>query len=280
MIIVCNTAAFSLLGRVLCQRRTCQIFLSASSHHTYSKCSLLVVFNRSMYWLAWFWLLLITSQACQAGFGQTPKSDVTRQDFSKDWNPHVINNASCPKFVLAELGTEGMGDQLEHYLYSLNLAKLLDATLVVDGFVSGALFSSRGHSGFSVYRWVAERLLGINMEWNATYVSSVYQPTTISLKYDDVTAAKSKEIAGGPTTSSLLLPCNTMATSSIWDCGSWCHLKRPFVGFTELGWILRQNQGYEKCHLLFSKKKLAGTSNSTTAESTNVIVVVSHQHTL
>ena len=247
-----------------------------------SQCSLFVVFNHSMYWLAKFWqlllLLLIVWKSCLADFDWTPKSHVVREDISKEWNPHIINNASCPKFVLAELGSAGMGDQLEHYLYYLYLAKLLDATLVVDGFMNGGFYNTNAlHSGSTEYRWVAEHLFGIPMKWNATYVRSVYQPATIGLKYDDVTTAKSKEIAGGPSVSSLLLPCNTMATSSIKDCDGWCHRTRPFVGFTEVGWMLRQNKGYEKCRRHYSNRKFIFSPNTTSAgKNSNVVNVVSH----
>ena len=219
-------------------------------------------------------LLLLACQSHQADFNWTPQSPISREDV-KEWNPHIINNASCPKFVLASLGGGGLGDQLEHYLYYMYLAKLLDATLVVDGFVSGNNLAGGLHSGSNEYGWIAEHLFGINMKFNATYVRALYQPAAISLKYDDVTAAKAKEITGGPSASSLLLPCNTMASSSIYDCGGWCFLTRPFVGFTEIGWMVRQNQGYEKCrrHSLESNGT-AGSSASAIESNSEAVKVV------
>ena len=235
-------------------------------------------------------LLLLACQSYQADFNWTPHTPLSQVDLSAEWNPHVINNASCPKFVLASLGGGGIGDQLEHYLYYMYLAKLLDATLVVDGFVSGNNLLGGLHSGSNEYSWIAEHLFGINMKFNATYVRSVYQPTTISLKYDDVTAAKTKELTGGPTASSLLLPCNNMATSNIYDCGGWCFLTRPFVGFTELGWMLRQNQGYEKCrrhyadnnsnNVTVGSSSSASGSSSSTESNSEIVKVVCLIHSL
>ena len=233
-----------------------------------------------MQWLAKFGLLLLLAwNSYQADFNWTPQSPLSREDISKEWNPHVINNASCPKFVLASLGGGGLGDQLEHYLYYMYLAKLLDATLVVDGFVSGNNLAGGLHSGSNEYGWIAEHLFGISMKFNATYVRSVYQPATISLKYDDVTTAKSKEIAGGPTASSVLLPCNHMASSSIYDCGGWCFLTRPFVGFTEIGWMLRQNQGYEKCRRHYAESNVTASTSATDSNS-EVVKVVCLAHPL
>ena len=239
----------------------------ASSHHKQT-------INRSMSWLAKFLLLmpvLIAWQSCQANFNRTSKSHFMPENLSMGWNPHAINNASCPKFVLANLGFEGIGDQLTRYLYFLYLAKLLDATLVVNAqnMVSGP------HHGATDYRWVAEHLFGINMKFNASYVRSVYRPANISLSYDNVITAKSKEIGGIYNASSSLLPCNTMAISEIYGCDGWCPMKRPFVAFTEVGWLLRQNKGYENCRRHLSKKDYtAGRSKK------HVVKVVCHQHTL
>lgn len=50
------------------------------------------------------------------------------------WDPWVVPDENCPIFVAAVTGDAGLGDQLETYIFSLSMAKLLNATLLVDGF--------------------------------------------------------------------------------------------------------------------------------------------------
>ena len=49
---------------------------------------------------------------------------------SEDWDPFTIDK-KCPKVVLAQTGQGGLGDQLEHYVFSLHIATLLHATIAI-----------------------------------------------------------------------------------------------------------------------------------------------------
>lgn len=214
-----------------------------------------------------FLLLMITVMSND--FSWSPKSSTQPNrgtEISRQWNPHAVSNTSCARFVLAELGAQGLGDQLEHYVYYLYIAKILEATLVVDGFVTGFTLNNKVHSGAAEYAWIAEHLLNIPTKLNASYIRSIYHPIEKKINYDEVVGAKRTEIEGRKAAAEYL-PCNTMVTSSIYGCGGWCHLTRDFVGFVEIGWMLRQNQGYERCRRHYA-------DNTTRAE--NQLHVVWH----
>jgi hypothetical protein len=84
------------------------------------------------------------------------------------WNSDIVEKL-CPLFVLAKTGEGGPGDQLERYSYSLFLAKIFQATTIVEGFKVGPIH----HSGTSEYLWIASQLFGIKMVHNLSYVSSL-----------------------------------------------------------------------------------------------------------
>jgi hypothetical protein len=225
---------------------------------------------------ALFALLLVAFVGCawtDASWSTTSPIMTRRNDSLPPWNPFDVN-ASCPRFVLAELGGGGLGDQLEHYVYYLYLAKLMEATMVVDGFVQGGFdLQHRMHAGATEYAWIAEHLLGVNTRWNVSYVKATYRPTERAVSYDDAVAAKKHEAEGGPP-SAHYLACNTLMTSNIYNCGGWCHLTRPFVGFVEVGWLLRQTQGQERC-----RRHYPDTNATTTAGGGDAVKVVWHVRT-
>ena len=74
-------------------------------------------------------------------------------------------SASCQNYFLCNTGGGGLGDQLEHYIYCLYCAKLLNASVVLNGFHGGPAI----HQGTSEYRDAAT-LLGIVSIVNTSYV--------------------------------------------------------------------------------------------------------------
>jgi hypothetical protein len=60
-------------------------------------------------------------------------------DIDYKWSPHTIN-PSCPVFIVYYTGhADGLGSQLEGYVFNMYLAKIARATLIVDGFIGGIL---------------------------------------------------------------------------------------------------------------------------------------------
>lgn len=168
------------------------------------------------------------------------------------WNSDAIDK-KCPLFVLARTGTAGLGDQLEHYIFSLFLAKMFRATIIVEGFNVGPV----KHSGASEYLWIASQLFGINMVLNLSYVSSVYNPKIVDISYDTALELHQKIIS-----SNYSLGCNVMINTDVYSCKKeWCHLVRNFQSLKATLWTIRNNDAKSRCLKL---QKYGLIKNSTT----------------
>ena len=83
-------------------------------------------------------------------------------------------NQECPVFVLCEPSLSGLGDKLEHYVYTMNLAKMYLATVIVDAQDFIKEDKHTHHEGVSEYHTIARDLLGINMNHNMTFLQREY----------------------------------------------------------------------------------------------------------
>lgn len=145
-----------------------------------------------------------------------------------------VVDENCPRFVLAETCTEGFGDQLEHFIYAMYIAKLLNGTVVTDGFARGPL----RHSGTTEYAKVAEELLGIDLHIMRELMTR-YKPRKHTVSYDQALEMFNKSTS---------TPCNTLIISDITSCGMlWCHAVRQFDSLRETVWILRNNSAQRIC---------------------------------
>lgn len=77
------------------------------------------------------------------------------------WNPLLDFNETCQIFVNGATSTEGIGDQFEHFIFYLNVAKLLNATLIFTGF-DHTIISN--HDSFHEYGHIMNNLLGYNLK--------------------------------------------------------------------------------------------------------------------
>jgi hypothetical protein len=156
----------------------------------------------------------------------------------KTWDPFLVDG-KCPKFVLASTGQGGLGDQLEHYVFGLYIAKLFHATIVIDGFNKGMVMDgSTEHAGSGAYRSIASGLLNIDFNLTKEMVDTTYKPKHMHLTYDQVLAQHNK---GSPQ------PCNTLVQADIYSCGGWCHLTRPLHSVRATIWTLRNNTARPTC---------------------------------
>ena len=66
------------------------------------------------------------------------------------WDPNKIDE-ECPVFVMCEPTQSGLGDKLEHYVYSMNVAKMYLATMVIDAEDFILLDANTHHLGMNEY---------------------------------------------------------------------------------------------------------------------------------
>ena len=68
----------------------------------------------------------------------------------RTWNPYKINE-KCPVFVVCQPSQSGLGDKLEHYVYSMNVAKMYLATLIIDAEDFVLMDANTHHLGMNEY---------------------------------------------------------------------------------------------------------------------------------
>jgi len=108
-----------------------------------------------------------------------------------------------------------LGDELEHFIYSLNIAKLFEATILVHGgLISG---STTGHIGNAQYPDIAA-LLGIHPV-PASFAEKYSPQHKMELSFSQAIYFKETLLNG---TAQLL--CNTTIVSNIYSCEGWCPL--------------------------------------------------------
>lgn len=120
-----------------------------------------------------------------------------------------------------------MGDELEHFIYFLNIAKLMEATIIVIGGLANA--SSSGHLGKSQYPNMAN-FLGIELRYNMTFVEENFKPLRrFSMSFDEIIRFR-KQLEKGSAT----LQCGSIISSDIYSCkGQWCPMVRSDFDFMQ-----------------------------------------------
>ena len=150
---------------------------------------------------------------------------------------------SCPVYFLCNTGPGGLGDQLEHYVYCLYCAKLLNATVIVDGFRKGPT----QHLGTSEYHKIA-RHLGIDFSLTKHGVEHNGQLFHSTLSFADVFSTH-QQISNGSRT----VPCNTLFQSDIYSCPGdsngvgWCDFLPKYESLKSVLWTLRRNHARKDC---------------------------------
>ena len=130
-------------------------------------------------------------------------------------------------------GWAGLGDELEHYIYFLNVAQLLEATIVLQGgLVDG---SNVHHIGSSEYPKIA-KMLGVSNSPHRNNITALIAAAAVGgettrfnfvrISFPDAmsirkTAMNSSSSGGGEMSS---LPCHSVISSPIDSChgGKWC----------------------------------------------------------
>ena len=173
------------------------------------------------------------------------------------WDLNHIES-DCPVFVKCKIAKFGLGDQLERHIYALYLAKLIGATIIGDGFLSGGFGMNRQeHKGSDEYRNIATDMFGIDIRFNEETVRKMYPNLTdVQMTYDAVLT----------TAISTVKPkyCYSIINSEITSCGGhWCHLMRPFLGLTETLPVLRRNKAMQICADLADKRSKTHVASTT-----------------
>lgn len=148
---------------------------------------------------------------------------------------NVARALACPVYLKCNTGGAGLGDQLEHYVYCLFCAKLLNASLLLEGFVRGPTF----HHGSDQYRDAAQ-LLGIEfLGGNSTGLPEVY-----------LTMSNVLSLHEGTRNGSIASSCSIVYRSDISSCpdvGSWCDFLPFYNSLSSVIWKLRRKHATQKC---------------------------------
>ena len=149
-------------------------------------------------------------------------------------------SASCQNYFLCNTGGGGLGDQLEHYIYCLYCAKLLNASVVLNGFHGGPAI----HQGTSEYRDAAT-LLGIVSIVNTSYVEHL-NFRSLELSFPEILS-----LHNGVYNGSLNAACNIVYISDIYSCpdvrSRWCDFLPTYDSLKAVLWKLRHSQARQKC---------------------------------
>ena len=117
-----------------------------------------------------------------------------------------------------------MGDELEHFIYSLNVAKMFEASIFMNGgLISGS--TKVKHVGAAQYPDIAT-LLGIHPV-PFSFVSKYSPQYKLELNFSQAIYFKHAILNG-----SAQLLCNTTIVSNIYSCKGWCPLMQ-----SEFDWI-------------------------------------------
>jgi hypothetical protein len=146
--------------------------------------------------------------------------------------------SACPTYFLCNTGGAGLGDQLEHYVYCSYCAKLLNATIVLNGFTGGPIH----HQGTREYQ-IAASLLGIDFSVSKSIVEHL---DSVKLNFSQVLSLH-HEIVNGSHKSA----CNILYLSDIYSCPGvefgWCDFLPSYESLKSVIWKLRHNNAKQKC---------------------------------
>lgn len=159
-----------------------------------------------------------------------------------EWDPRKVTDPDCPNLITVNTGKQGFGDQLERYIFALNLAKILNGTLLLrNSFETGP---SR-HKGHEEYAELAA-MLGIDA--SMTYGTMILQQylellQPMKLPFEEYLLLMQRHQGGAPPRL-----CHKRIEADILSCGSWCPFSHPTYKFVkEVQWLLRDNTAHATC---------------------------------
>lgn len=155
---------------------------------------------------------------------------------SLSWDGNSVD-PNCPRFVKAELGLQGFGDQINHYYYYLHMAQLLSATLIVEGFESGF------HVGQRYYHMISQ-FLGLKKDLNISSVNQIYNSTG-NLKVIYLSFPELRSIIQRGELSKF--PCNVVLRSNIGDCKTQMRRGKENVQASVLWCLTSQVMNNQSC---------------------------------
>lgn len=169
------------------------------------------------------------------------------QETYDNWTPYFINKA-CPIYVVCRAGDGGFGDRLEHYIYFMNIAKLLQATLVYEVIPEECLKQGHncGHNP-KEYSFIMSEILGINFTFNSSSLESLRDKTTTHR----ISFPEAKILEESIQNGTAKVMCNSIYESNIYSCnGQWCPTSIDYNFVENVKWHLRTNQAVQACSTL------------------------------
>jgi hypothetical protein len=161
-----------------------------------------------------------------------------------NWMPFVIDNV-CPVYVVCRTGDGGFGDRLEHYIYYMNIAKLLQATLVYDIAPEACLQEGQTctHNP-TEYLFVMSEILGVNITFNSSSLDSIRKTATIH----QITFFEAKLLEESILEGVADVQCNSIYESNIYSCNNqWCPTSVEYNFVENVKWHLRANRAVQAC---------------------------------
>jgi hypothetical protein len=185
-------------------------------------------------------LLLLLAGALRAHTAAPRRSLTTAVKRDAPQHSLLTVNQTCPRLFFCNVGTSGLGDQLEHFVYCMYVAKLLGATMIVEGFQRGPT----SHHGHTEYRQVAE-LLGIDFGLTLQGVQQTYP----GLQRVELNMPQALELHALLANGTQSATCNTLFVSDLNGCPviNWCDAKPEYDSLKATLWFLRRNNARSAC---------------------------------
>lgn len=139
----------------------------------------------------------------------------------------------CEVQLDCDLGMDGLGDQLEHYVYCLNAAKMLNISYFPPSWPVGKFHPN------PEYPKVA-KLLNIN-------ISLAPRPKADNLKLVALNLEELRVLNSAIATGARAPLCDVMVQTSIRSCNGWCDFSQTYASLNNVIWLLRCNMAKQTC---------------------------------
>lgn len=146
-------------------------------------------------------------------------------DKEPPWDPAFIDG-ECPVVLRCNLGTQGLGNQLENAVFCLDIAQKLGASVVSEGFQA-----SPGHPNDQSYADIARDVLGFRF----LPMSAVGKATSsITIPYENVGRGAA--------------PCGSLAYVDMDRCSrGWCDTQKFYNRLANVEHVLQRTQAPIRC---------------------------------
>lgn len=168
-----------------------------------------------------------------------PKPNFTETLLDENSRVLARYNKDCPRFLLTDIGHQGLGDQLDHYFYGLYWSTKLKIDLLARLSRGNNSHESKPGGHVQILKTILG-IKGLSYDWSIDTLQRQIPLRFIHYNYQQLENIKS-------ITS---IPCGTIITAQIDGCGKtgdkWCWLNYQ-THYSKIIWQLRSHHSKENC---------------------------------